>query len=106
DAYDAVSNSGIVCIGKENDGYFIRSGNTIENTDELNLRAHLDRVLGKSKDELKLMFKEQMKKELEPGKNGAGIGFIDIARKASQPIEYSIKKIDETYSFYEIMVKV
>jgi hypothetical protein len=105
-AYEAISDSGIVCIGKTNDGYFIRSGNAVENTDVLNLRTSLDRVIGKSKDELKLLFKEQMKKEVEPGKNGAGIGFIDMARKASQPIEYSIKKIDDTYSFYEIRVIV
>ncbi len=104
--YEDISASGIVCIGKSNDGYFIRSGNSVENIDVPVIKTGLDRVIGKSKDELKLMYKEQLKKELEPGKNGAGIGFIDMARKASRPIEYSIKRIDDIYSFYEIMVIV
>jgi len=105
-AYAKISGSAIVCIGETADGYFVRSGNIIETKDALKIITNLERVVGKSKEELKARFKEQMKKEVEPGSTSAGIGFIDIARKASQPIQYEIKVIDETYSFYQIKVVV
>ncbi|MDP4094003.1 MAG: SiaB family protein kinase [Bacillota bacterium] len=104
--YNTIAGNSIVCIGNTENNYFIWSGNYIENSDIEPLRKKLELVSKANKDELKLLFREQMKKELEPGKNGAGIGLIDIARKASSPIEYSFEKVDDSFYFYEIKVIV
>jgi len=101
-----IASSAIICIGKGETGYFIWSGNIVENSDIAPLHAKLNTVVGASKDELKRLYKEQMKKDPEPGQLGAGVGFIDIARKASMPIEFSFEKVDEKFSFYEIKVSV
>lgn len=106
DFYDKISNSGIVTIGKANPGYFICSGNLIENYDVPALKEKLDTIMHLDKNELKKLYKEQIRKELKPHCLGAGIGLIDIARKASIPIEYSIQKLDEYFSFFEIRVTV
>ena len=37
---------------------------------------------------------------------GAGVGLIDIAKKASQPLEFSIDTLDESYSLFELKVIV
>jgi hypothetical protein len=104
--YEQISNSSIVCIGKAEDRYFIWSGNVIENPDIQPLREKLVLVSGLSKEELKKIYKETIKREIEPGSRGAGIGLIDIARKATFPVEYSFETIDETVSFYQIRVIV
>jgi hypothetical protein len=98
--------SSIVCIGTLDEAYFICSGNLIENSDVELLRAKLDLIAGLNKDQLKQLYKEQLKKEIISGDNGAGIGLIEIARKASLPVEYSFDRVDDNFSFYEIKVVI
>jgi hypothetical protein len=105
-AGNKIANSAIVCIGTTNGSYFIWSGNLIESSDVGLLCDKLDSIVGRNKDELKQLYKEQLKKELNPENQGAGIGLIDIARKASLPIEYSFHQIDDDFSFYEIKVVI
>ena len=102
--YNYLASSSIVCIGKDMDEYFVWSGNLVENKDIGPLENKLKLVSTSNKDELKRLYKEQLKKEYDPEKSGAGIGLIDISRKASKPIEYSFEEIDENYSYYEIKV--
>lgn len=104
--YDKIIASGIITIGKNEKGYFVSSGNLIENTDTEDLAARIDGIRVADKQELKQRYKEQMKKELAPGSMGAGVGLIDIARKASLPITYSILKVDEQLSFFTLTVAV
>jgi hypothetical protein len=101
-----IANSSIVCIGTLDESYFVWSGNLIENSDVELLRNRLDSIAGRNKDELKQLYKGQLKKALNPGNQGAGIGLIDIARKASLPIEYLFHWIDDDFSFYEIKVVI
>lgn len=105
-SYDAIVNSGIVSIGKCDSGYFISSGNIIECYDGQELSQKIDALSALDKDGLKKLYKEQIKKTVDPDSIGAGIGLIDIARKASRPIEYSIEKLDEKFSFFQIKVVV
>lgn len=106
DLSQKIETTSIVCIGKLDEEYFIHSGNMVENKDIPYLQEKLDAVVGKSKEELKQLYKEHIKKNLEPGESGAGIGLIDIARKASRPVSYSFNAMDSDYSFYEIKVIV
>lgn len=106
EAYQSITNSAIVCIGTCEEGYFIWSGNNLENCDIPPLRAQLEVIAALDKEGLKKLYREQLKKEVAPDKIGAGIGLIDIARKASQPIQFSFEPIDEKLSFYEIKVLV
>lgn len=104
--YDKIIDSGIVAIGKNDLGYFVYSGNIIENNDRDPLIEKLNLLKILNKDELKKLYKETLKKEITPDCKSAGIGLIDIARKSSLPIEYEIKNLDEKYSFYTLKVIV
>lgn len=104
--YDKISDSGIVVIGRKNDMYYVCSGNLVENHDMDNLVQRIERLVSLDKNELKKLYKEEMKKEIVPGSCGAGLGLIDMARKASKPIEYSVEKIDDEFSFFTINVLV
>lgn len=104
--YDKISNSGIVNIGKSENEYFIWSRNLIKNSDIAVLTQKLESIKKMDKSELKKYYKEQIKKDVPIDSLGAGVGLIEIARKASKPIEYSINKADEEFSFYELRVIV
>ncbi|WHH58517.1 SiaB family protein kinase [Petroclostridium sp. X23] len=106
EGYDRISNSGIVSIGKSDSGYFIWSGNMVENADSTALIDKLEYVKKLDKNELKKLYKEQMKKDVLPDSMGAGVGLIEMARKASRPLEYSVEKIDDKFSFFELRVIV
>lgn len=101
-----IETSSIVCIGKTDEGYFVHAGNMVENRDIPYLKEKLDALSGKSKEELKQLYKEHMKKNLDPEQSGAGMGLIDIARKAAKPVSYSFNPLGSDYSFYEIKVMV
>lgn len=104
DTYERISASGIIAIGKTGDGYFVHSGNLIAKDDIPPISDKLNKIKMADKNELKKMYKEQMKKVIPPGALGAGLGLIDIARKASYPIEYSFVKCDDKFSFYHLHV--
>jgi len=103
---DRIANSGIVAIGKSEDGYFVSAGNLIESKDIGPLISRLDEIIPLDKAELKKLYKEQMKKDLSPGTTGAGLGLIDMARRAKKPLKYSVVKLDETISFFTLKAYV
>jgi len=98
---------GAVVIGREEDGrYFIYCGNRIYNKDADSLSSKIEEIKNLNKDELKAVYKERRKMEPPPGSKGAGLGLVEIARKADKPIEYSFRPIDDTYSFFITKVVV
>lgn len=103
---DRIANSGIVAIGKSEEGYFVSSGNLVENDDIGLLKDRLEKILSLDKLGLKKLFKEQMKKELPPDATSAGLGLIDMARRSSKPLEYSLVKLDENISFFTLKAYV
>ena len=104
--YDNIVNSGIITIGKSETNYYVCSGNLIENNDAEVLATRINKLIDLDKNELKKLYKNQIKKDLPPDSKGAGVGLIEITRKASLPIKYSILKIDDNLSFFTIKVHV
>ncbi|WZL72756.1 SiaB family protein kinase [Clostridiaceae bacterium 35-E11] len=104
--YDRMLNSGVVCIGRSNDGYYVLSGNFVENKDLQKLTDYIDTIASLDKTALKKLYKEQLKKEISPDSLGAGLGLIDMARKSISPISYFVNKIDDDLSFFELKVIV
>jgi len=103
---EKIANSGIVTIGRSDAGHFVSSGNIMESKDSYALVQKLDIINGLDRAGLKRLYKEQMKKEMVPGSTGAGLGLIDMARKASQPLKYSIDKLDEEFHFFTLKVNI
>lgn len=103
---ERIANSGIVAIGKSEMGYFVSSGNLIESRDMEPLVAQLEKITVQDKTGLKKLYKEQMKREMINSSTGAGLGLIDMARKASKPLNYSIIKVDEDTHFFTLQAQV
>ena len=97
---------GIIAVGQERGAFFVLSGNIIDNEQVAPLRDRLERIRSMTPDELKHYYLEQRRRDLEPGSRGAGLGFIDMARKSSQPLEYEFTPIDAYRSFFSIKIMI
>ncbi len=97
---------GILTIGKEGDDYVVCAGNLVERTDVPRLHARLSRIKEMSKDELKAHYKEKLRAEPEEGSKGAGLGFMEIARRASKPLEFDFTDVDGNYTFFALKATI
>jgi hypothetical protein len=97
---------GIFMIGKNEEGYFLVSGNFINNKSIPELERKINEVNGLDKDGLKKLYKETLTTTELHEKGGAGLGLIDIARKSGQKLDYNFEQIDERISFYSLSTKI
>lgn len=93
---------GTLTVGFEDGHFFILCGNRIANDNVDKLRGKLLPIQKMNKDELKQYYKEHRRMETDVESKGAGLGFIEMARKASQPIEFAFRKLDENHSFFTL----
>jgi hypothetical protein len=94
-------NSAIVVIGKNGVNYEVSSGNIVEKSDIHKALERLNMLKDLDKKELKSLYKEYLRKPLAPGAN-PGLGMIDMARKASKPLRYILRDMDERYCFFSL----
>lgn len=99
--HERIGNSSVVTIGRAEDGYYICSGNMVETEDLPRLLERIDRMADMDKTELKKLYKATMLAE-QPGMEGAGLGLIEMARKASKPLEYTVTPLDATMTFFSL----
>jgi hypothetical protein len=97
---EGLAKTGIFLIGNDHNQYFITSGNGISNENIPALKSLIDNINSLNQDELKQLHKEKMRETAISDKGGAGLGFIDIARKTGNPLEYHFEPIDENNSFF------
>jgi hypothetical protein len=101
-----VLSSGLIAVGVEGDHYSVISGNVIQNQDIDRIKDRLDRIIAMDQDGLKEHYKAMRKMEPDERSRGAGLGFIEMARKASKPLEYQFKTIDDEHSFFSLKALV
>jgi len=99
-------NDGIIVIGREEDRYVVSSGNYVWASDGVALGQRLDRLRDLDRAGLKALYKEQMRRKLPPEAEGAGLGLIDMARKASEPLLYSLVPVGEGLAFFSLRVVI
>jgi hypothetical protein len=98
---------GVFILGVQDDQYFIRSGNVVSHTNAEILRNRIDHLNTLDKKELRQFYKEQMNKDDDnPESKGAGIGLIEIARRASSPIEYEFEPYGENLQYFTMYATV
>jgi len=92
--------SGILVVGKNQGHYYISCGNIVDNDKVQHLNEQLVKLQQMSKGELKQYYKEQRKKDTPQDSKGAGLGFIELARKSDSQFEFSFQPIDDQFSFF------
>ena len=100
------SHAAIFLIGREANRYSIMSGNPIRKDSVAGLKDKLDHINGLDKDGLKDLYKEIIKNTTISDKGGAGLGFVDMARKSGDKLEFDFPEMNSYYCFFCLKVNV
>ncbi len=91
---------GIFLVSKDDKEYNVTTGNVVKNEKIEELREMLEHINRLNREELNKLYKQKIREGRLSEKGGAGLGFIDIARKTGQKLIYSFIKIDDEKSFF------
>ncbi|MEA2028894.1 MAG: SiaB family protein kinase [Campylobacterota bacterium] len=103
---ESASGTCFVTQDKNTQKYTVCSGNMINSSHEDMLREKLDKINSLDDVELKAYHKEVRRAGKDKHNKGAGLGFIEIARKVGKKLKYEITKIDDNSSYFEIHVDI
>ncbi|MEH0155758.1 SiaB family protein kinase [Limibacter armeniacum] len=96
----------IFMLGKNEDAYFIQSGNFVSVQKASYLKEKIDYVNSLSLEELKSKYREILSNGDFSEQGGAGLGIIDIVRKSGQPLDYKFVESDNKQIFFELKINV
>jgi hypothetical protein len=97
---------GLFMIGKKEDSYYVITSNKVSPEKKESLESALIQINSSTKEELKEMFKKQIKEGKLSNKGGAGLGLIDIARKTSGKHNYQFLPFDDGQYFFILHVEI
>jgi hypothetical protein len=100
------SHAAIFLIGREANRYTIMSGNPIRKENVGKLQGSLEKINALDKDGLKELYKEIIKNTTISEKGGAGLGFVDMARKSGGKLEFEFPEMSADYAFFCLKVNV
>lgn len=103
---EVYSPGAIFAIGRETDCYRIMCGNPVYKHKADHLTNALDRINGLDKAGLKALYKEIIKDTATTEKGGAGLGFVDMARKSGEHIGFDFSETSGEYCFFCLRVNV
>ncbi len=102
----SVLSYGLLAVGRESDAYFVTCSNKVQNDDVEQLNAQLAAIREMDQKELKQAYKRILKGDVPAGSKGAGAGFVDIAKKASRPIEFDFLPLDDEHTFFSLKAHI
>ena len=94
--------SGVFLLCKDDENYVITTGNILLKEKEAAIAGVLDKINSLDKEGLKALYKQQIKEGRLSDKGGAGLGFIDIAKKTGNPLDYKFVPLNDEFSFFII----
>ncbi len=93
-------------IGKHQNEFSIFSGNIVSNSVAEKLNKRLNAIKSLSDSDLKRQYMDVLSNgELSP-KGGAGLGFLTIALKSNNNIDFDFETLNKEYSLFSIQSKV
>jgi len=96
---------GTFILGSQNNSYFIQTGNIIKNSCIVLLKNRIDYLNTLDKNEIRQYYKQQIKTDNNnPESRGAGIGLVEIARRATSKIDYEFIPHNNDVSYFTMHV--
>ena len=99
-------NNAIFAISQTADCYEIITGNCMFSKNIDIVTSKIEQVNNLDADGLKELYKEVIRNGELSDKGGAGLGFIDMARKSGEKLGYSFHPINDQYCFFVLITKI
>ncbi len=97
----------IFMVVKGQDGiYYIQTGNYILTEKCASLKDSIEHINSLTTEQLRTYHVEKLNTSEFSDKGGAGLGFIDMARKSGNKLIYGFHPVTEKYSFFSLLITV
>ena len=96
----------LLIVWKSGSDYVIITGNKVDNDKAVKLDEKLKYLLSLNQDELRDKYNQVLTNEGYSDGGGASLGLIDIMRKSESNIDYSLKKLNDKFSFFTLQVAI
>ena len=103
---DISKREAVMILAKDEQGYLIVTGNHVLKAKCKALSDRIDALNKMDESELRESYQEILSKEAYSEKGGAGLGFIDILRKASGKLNCHFESINDTHDFFSLEVRI
>ncbi len=88
------------------ENYWILVGNWVEGEKAQNLKARIDYLQSLSEEELQAYYIKVLNKDDLPTEGGAGLGLIDMMRRAHKQVFFEFKETENDFSVFMLKIKV
>lgn len=95
-----------ISLDKKTGIYHIQSGNLIPSEAKAGIVSLIEEVNSLDAEGLKELYKERRRSRRTVHNRGAGLGFLDIARKSKQKLEMAFSANDEHSLFFELGITI
>lgn len=104
---DSEAAATVVIARNEAGNYVVSAGNLVAREDGERLVQRVRELGMLDKAGLKTAYKEQLRRPRDPqAATGAGLGLIDIARRASAPLDATLTQHDSSRAFFSLSVVI
>ncbi len=106
DDRDVNNNDVVVTVWSEKESYYIATGNYVSKAEKEYLSEWISKINSFSREELRSFFKQKLSESEISSRGGAGLGFIDIARKSKQKLEFKFDDAEDNQYFFTLRVSI
>lgn len=99
-------NTNITAIQGKPDRYMLSTANIIANDDIPKIKKRIDYINSQDAESLKKYYKSQLIQGNISEKGGAGLGFIDMARRSGNYLAYDFYPIDRNTSYFYFRMEI
>jgi len=95
---------GVLVIGYDRDKskYYVNSSNEIVESDIEKVSSRIDILNTMDRERLRKYLREKLRSAEDLHDRGAGVGFIEMAKRSSEKLEYNFERIDGKLYFHII----
>ncbi|MDN3556390.1 biofilm regulation protein kinase SiaB [Halomonas maura] len=105
--YDETQATATVAVARDAAGrYLVSAGNLVEAADGRRLVDAVEQLASLDAAALKQAYKQQLRRPREDAESGAGLGLLDMARKASRPLEATLQPLPSGQGFFSLTATI
>ena len=93
-------------IAQDEDDYLVTLANLVFNSNRGAIMDRLEEINSYDEKQVKSLYMEVLTNGIISNKGGAGLGFITMAMKSKNKLNFSVEEIDESLSCFSIEIKI